>query len=392
MDEWKETRCAWESECKLAKMQAEDDEKKAKKLFSNGDREGAIALLRAAETPVEPPSRRFIVNDATVEKLGELLVENPYGLLSYRDELYGLLTSLDRQGQEGSRSFYLTAYDGNQSYTFDRIGRGTIHAERICLSMVGGIQPGRIQEYIRGAVAGGGADDGLLQRFGLAVWPDIDADFEHVDQWPDSAAKQQAWEVFERLSNLQPDADGQSVVWRFTPEAAGIFVEWLVPFEQELRSDELHPALVSHLSKYRKLVPALALVFALVDTPDSGCLVGANEILRAIGWSEYLRTHADRLYSAATQPETAAATALLEKIKSGKLTDTDGKQLTRFTPRAIAVKHWTGLGSVETVRKAADLLDDYGWLRREGSVVASRGGRPSEWYRIHPCLLNGGIK
>jgi len=40
------------------------------------------------------PCRRFKVNDATVEKLGELLAENPNGLLMFRDELVGWLRAL----------------------------------------------------------------------------------------------------------------------------------------------------------------------------------------------------------------------------------------------------------------------------------------------------------
>jgi hypothetical protein len=159
-------------ECKVSEMAAAGREKQAKGI-ADKDKAAARALLTLESAPSEPIARRYIVNDATVEKLGELLQQNPWGTLSYRDELYGLLTSLDKQGQEGSRAFYLTSYDGNQGYTFDRIGRGTVPIPRVCLAMIGGIQPGRIQEYVRGAVAGGSADDGLLQRFGLTVWPDV---------------------------------------------------------------------------------------------------------------------------------------------------------------------------------------------------------------------------
>ena len=41
-----------------------------------------------------------MVNDSTVEKLGELLNENPNGLLVFRDELTGFLRQLDRDGHE----------------------------------------------------------------------------------------------------------------------------------------------------------------------------------------------------------------------------------------------------------------------------------------------------
>jgi hypothetical protein len=124
-----------------------------------------------------------------------------------------------------------------------------------------------------------------------------------------------AWAVFDRLAQLQPASDSEPVIWRFTPAAQAIFVDWLVPFEIELRSDAMHPAMVSHLAKYRKLIPALALVFALIDTPDSGNLIGEDELIRALAWGKYLRTHANRLYAAAVTPETTDAATLLSKIR-----------------------------------------------------------------------------
>ena len=76
--------------------------------------------------------------DATFEAFGEILIENPWGTMAYRDELSGLLRSLDKEGQEGARAFYLQGYDGNQSYTFDRIGRGrNLHIPAVCISMLG---------------------------------------------------------------------------------------------------------------------------------------------------------------------------------------------------------------------------------------------------------------
>jgi putative DNA primase/helicase len=382
---WKAAHEAWQLDCKVSAMQIDANEKKAKGLAGK-DPAAARALLEPADLPAEPMARRFIVNDATVEKLGELMQHNEWGTLGYRDELYGLLTGLDKPGQEGLRAFYLQSYDGNQSYTFGRIMRGTVHIPRVCLAMIGGIQPGRIQEYVRAAVAGGSGDDGLLQRFGLAVWPDVTGEFVHVDQWPDTLARQTAWAVFDRLAELQPASETEPVVWRFDDAAQALFVEWLVPFEMELRGDDLHPAMVSHLSKYRKLIPALALVLALIDTPDSGGVIHEGELLRALAWGEYLRSHANRLYAAAVTPETTDAATLLARIRSGKLTDRDGVLLDSFTPRQVALKGWAGLGTPEAVRKAADVLVDYDWLRRDvvQSAEALGRGRPSERYTVNP--------
>ena len=318
------------------------------------------------------------------------MVENPWGLLVYRDEVHGLLCSMDRQGQEGARGFYLTGYDGNQGHAVDRIGRGHSYVPRVCMAMLGGIQPGKVQSYVREAVNGGAGDDGLLQRFGLAVWPDVEREFKLVDRWPDTPAKQAAWAVFERLNRLLPATDDDPQEWRFSPDAQAIFYEWLIPFETGIRGEDLHPALVSHLAKWRKLIPALALIFALVDTPDSSGVIHERELIRALAWAEYLRPHAERLYAAALIPETTGAHALLAKIKGRKLCDGDGVQWDTFTPRLVAVKSWAGLNSVDSVRKAAELLADYGWLARETAPTGSAGGRPSERYLIHPALLSGG--
>ena len=388
-EHWQAAHEAWELDTKVAEMACKAKEKQAASLAAK-DPAKARSLLAPTDEPAEPTVRRYVVNDSTVEALADLLVENPWGVLVYRDEVHGLLCSMDRQGQEGARGFYLTGYDGNQGHAVDRIGRGHSYVPRVCMAMLGGIQPGKVQSYVREAVNGGAGDDGLLQRFGLAVWPDIDREFKLVDRWPDTPAKQAAWAVFERLNQLQPATDDEPQEWRFSTEAQATFYEWLIPFETGIRGDDVHPALVSHLAKWRKLIPALALIFALVDTPGSNGVIHERELHRALAWADYLRPHAERLYAAALVPETTGAHALLAKIKGGKLCDGDGVQWDSFTPRLVAVKHWAGLGTPDAVRKAADLLADYGWLARETIPTGSTGGRPSERYLVHPALLAGG--
>ncbi len=383
---WEAALHEWALDRKVAELASADREKNAKRVVGK-DQAKARALLQPDQVVKEPTRREFIVNDATVEALGEVLAVNPWGTLAYRDEIYGMLTSLDRQGQEGSRAFYLTGYDGDKGHTSLRITRGETYIPRVCIAMLGGIQPSRIQSYVRGAVEGGAADDGLVQRFGLAVWPDVDAAFKYVDQWPDTATRQAAFAVFERLALLQPLNDDEPQEWRFSPEAQALFIEWYTASRLELKRGELHPAMESHLSKYAKLIPSLALIFALVDAPDGNHVIHEREFLRALAWGEYLRTHAERLYSAATRPETVGASSLLTKIATGKLIDRDGVIADHFTPRQIAVKSWAGLTSPDDVRKAADLLAEFDWLRRECTTPGPSGGRPSERYLINPAAL-----
>jgi len=373
----------------LDELAEKDTKDKAQKLVKAGKYIEAKQLLSegAEQSPQSPPPlRRYKVTDSTVEALGEILIENPWGVLCYRDELHGLLRSLDKEGQEGARAFYLQAYDGNQGYTFDRIMRGrNLHIPAVCVAMLGGIQPGKLQSYIHDAVKGGAGDDGLLQRFGLLVWPDIEPTWRNVDRYPDTDAKNEAFETFKRLDALPGSADPETgetapTEYRFAADAQAEFDDWRHGFETALRSGEHHPAMESHLSKYRKLVPALALVCALADGED---VVSLDALLRALAWAEYLQSHAMRAYAAGTRAQTDGARALLGKIKTGKLKD-------GFTPRDVYNNGWSLLTDKAEVQKATDLLCDLGYLRMIQHAPGAAGGRPSFSFEINPAILAGG--
>lgn len=376
-----------------AKLRAMTEKKiagEAEKAVKKGDIEKARHLMMEAADAIDddpPEPRRYKVTDASVEALGEILMSNPWGVLAYRDELNGLLRALDKEGQEGARAFYLQGYDGNQGYTFDRIGRGmNRRIPAVCIALLGGIQPGKLQAYIHDAVSGGAGDDGLLQRFGLMVWPDVGGQWKNVDRFPDTPARRAAFETFQRLDAMPPGTDPETgepgpAVYRYTPEAQAEFDAWRRDFETALRSGEHHPAMESHLSKYRKLVPALALVCALADGEEA---VSLNSLLRALAWAEYLQSHAARAYGAGTGPQTDAALALLDRIKAGRVPD-------GFAVRDVYLKGWAHLNTPEAVKQAAAMLSDLGHLRRFDVKPGSSGGRPTATYRINPATLPKGV-
>jgi hypothetical protein len=331
----------------------------------------------------EPVRRRYLVNDSTVEKLGEILNENPNGVLAYRDELIGLLKSLDKEGQEGARSFYLEAWAGTGRYTYDRIGRGTIDIEAAIISIIGSIQPGRLRHYLQGAVDGGEDADGLMQRFQLAVYPDISKKWKNVDRWPDTAAKSRAYDTINVLDQLDPaqigartddEDDGGIPYLRFSSAAQDVFDQWRTQLEEHLRAKIEHPAMEAHLAKYRSLIPSLALLIHLADGGTGP--VGTEALHAAIRWGQYLESHARRIYAAAVAPDTAEAVALAKKIVSGEVKD-------EFALRDVYRRGWIGLGSLEAAQRAVALLIDLDWLLE---VVAKTAGRTRTFYRISPKI------
>lgn len=322
----------------------------------------------------EPPScKRYIVNDTTVERLQEILSENPNGVLQFRDELTGFLKQMQKPGHETDRAFFLEAWDGNGSHTSDRIGRGMTHIEHACVSILGGIQPGPLLSYFSGLAHGGSGDDGLLQRFQLLVWPDVSREWENIDRFPDMNAQQAAHAVFERLRPPEGPAN-KSAFLRFSESAQVMFDKWRADLETRLRSGDEPPAIAAHLSKYRSLVPSLALLIHLAND-DSGP-VTYECAKTAIAWSEYLETHARRVYAPALHPDMESARSLATKIQEGRLGD-------EFTIKDVYKSHWSNLADSSRAKAAINILTDHYWLEvREEETE----GRKRTVYVVNPTV------
>ena len=364
-----------------SKLRGEAAKATALKILKTNPAADVTNLLRENADP-PPVCHRFIVTDTTVEALAEVLRQNPNGILAYRDELIGLLRQLDKAGNEGARDFFLTGWNGKTSWASDRIIRGlNLRVEACCISVLGGIQPGVLSSYLMQAVRGAEGDDGLFQRFSMLVWPDVDSDWENVDQWPSVTAKTQASSAFDHLKDLTAqalgatqDADGGIPYLRFNPEAQTEFDEWRKAFEKRIRSGEQHPAFEAHLAKYRKLVPSLALTFHVLDSGVGPVL--EEPLLRALSWAEYLEAHAVRVYGSLVCPEIVSAKHLLKHILANDLGSP-------FTLRDIYRKGWTGLSVREDVEKALEVLASYGWVRIENVRVGDRGPL-TQWISINP--------
>jgi putative DNA primase/helicase len=339
----------------------------------------------------EPKRARLRVSDFTVEALGELAAANPRGLFIVRDELVGLFASCDKQGHEGDRTFMLEGWNGRSKYIVDRIGRGHIQVETLCLSMFGGIQPDKLQAFLW-QQSQGLNNDGFMQRMQLLVYPDEQA-WQHVDESPDMAALEREIRLVQKLNNLDFVSAGAVQVdekdaprFMFTAKAQTIFNKWLIASETTIRTIG-EPILEEHLSKYRKLIPSLALIFHLVASLDKGDkvgMVGPVPLTLAIRWGEYLLTHAQRIYGFGGDYIHQAVVALAKKLIAAELQD-------GFTERDVYRREWAHLKDQETVRAACQELCSAGWLRQRKQD--RKLGRPnSPAYDINPDAARQAIE
>ena len=366
-------------------------EDKAKKVASGNvprdEMDAVRGKIEALEEPEEPTQKRYITSDATIEKLAEILAVNPDGILYYRDELMGWLKGLDKVGRESDRAFYLEAWNGNGSHEVDRIGRGSVHVPALCVSILGGIQPGPLTKYVGDALEEAEKADGLLQRFQVMVYPDMKG-FEPTDIAPNKKARNRAYEVFEKLAYLEVEKFGATVetvddipCLRFSPEAQQVFDAWRAEVEPRYRSGQCPAALESHMLKYRSLFASLALIFEAVDfvgDVSEGGEIREENALRAAAWCTYLETHVHRVYSPLLDTPERRAQKLLEHLQAGDIRHS-------VKTREVWRKGWPGLNTADDLREALEILEGLGWVRRF-AIKPTGGGRPSVRLHLHPDL------
>ena len=127
----------------------------------------------------------------------------------------------------------------------------------------------------------------------------------------------------------------------------------------------------SHLSKYGKAIPVLALLFELAENPHPESVsLGAWKM--AEGWATYLEGHAQRIYAPTYKPELIAAHKLADRWE-----DLPGS----FTAKNIYDRGWEQLNDANSVLSGLKVLESCGWVRK---YVKQTGGRPSEVWKKSP--------
>jgi len=327
----------------------------------------------------KPTCKRLKTNDATVEKIVDLLLENPNGLLVTRDELSGWLASLNKPGRDGDRSMFLESWNGYGSYTMDRIGRGTTHVSSLCLSVFGGIQPDKLDKLITSTLDTD--DDGLLQRFQVLIYPEIKGKWKNYDVSPNMEAHNKVVKIFNNIHNFAPCSSNSFIGLHFDNDAQVIFDSWREKLEETLRSNTINNChFEGHVAKYRSLIPSLSLIFELLNNQDCShnTQVHSPALLLAIKWSEYLLEHAKKIYKVHDYPYLLSIEAFQKKILALKIRDGD-------SVRSIGRHCWEHLRTPEEIENTLSFFVEKHWIQ---ILESSAMGRPSRFIKLNPSLLS----
>lgn len=352
--------------------------------------EDTKAKIKSLPEPNQPTMKRYETNDITTPKLAQFLAENPNGLLQFRDELTGWLKSLEADYDTNARTLILELWKGAINYEKARVGDGEIQITSGTLSIVGSIQPSKLQRYVSEAYSFDNSD-GFLQRF-LFAYPDIGKRPEKPTE-SDYRALQKGFafanDTFAKFAEY--DFNGKVTVAngdhfraiKFTPDAQAEVDEWKDETEAEAEKLQIEDeAFSSFLYKLPKNCFAVALIFHCLENinqtyfPDE--ITGATA-LKAITYIEVLKSHARRVFALGENQIFTLANTLLGKIKKGDLAQ-------GFKGREVARKQWSGLRSKDTVQDVLSLLVDYGYLRE---LKTDGEGRHTSKFYFHPSLENG---
>jgi len=286
-----------------AEMLVYEAEMKAyKKKLEKGEREKSLP-----SRPEAPIKKRYLISDATVEKVAEIMIDNPHGLALVMDELSGFFSTLSKAGREGDRSFYLEAYNGDGGKNIDRIQRGSFYVPHVCASIFGTIQPDVIFNLVAAENSGGSGGDGLLQRFQLLAIVER-SNFTPTDRAPNLTARDKYEELMHRLLYADPLEYGATEdlrekkdmpFYRFSTEANAVFNEWRTKLNKRKIEEEANPSFSSHLGKLESLFASLALILFYSDRVMG--LTDKNEVpedyaRRALKLCSFFEGQARKLY------------------------------------------------------------------------------------------------
>ena len=334
---------------------------------------------RPPETPIapqKPPYRQIIVNETTPEALHAKCMDHPCSLLNFSDELSSWFNSMEKKGHETERALWLKGWTGDQSHSIATLSRGDVYVEKLCLSVLGGMQPGRWRAYMRDVVAGS-SGDGLVQRLQLAIWPD-EAEQEYTDIPADDAIAARVEARFRELIAIGEGAE-LPIVYKFTSDAQELFIAWWNRMSQKRAASRRRRSIESHYAKFKSLLPSLALIFQLFDDADQRlfdddipgpkesvpCVVNATNVQRAMAFCKWLVPHVERSYGCMLN--SVGVETLTGKIRSGKLEIKPDEWVDSFSYTDLLRKEWKGLRDKEDLMTALGILRERLWIHYNGT-------------------------
>jgi hypothetical protein len=321
--------------------------------------------------------------DTTIEKLGVLLSDSPNGILQWRDELAAWFENMQRYSGASDRPQWLEMYNGGR-IVIDRIRLDeSITVPNALVSILGGIQPGRLEAIVDGP------DDGLSARF-IFIYPNsrpLERALKSADIGKLRRAIKRLWKLQSDIHNAK---DYKPIEVSFSPAAAERFFR----FRQMTRqmSSETDGILAGWIGKADGLVARLAAILGLIDWTGEGVWIPAPESVsiddlnRACTlWTDYLLPMAKRTLGNGEPADERLAHWLIRKARSTKTRTINRRDMRRYWGLPDYAKH------KDVLNDALKILEADGLIRDARARAGASPGRRREDWEVNPLVFDSPV-
>jgi hypothetical protein len=355
-----------------------EQHKEAKKLFkeNKGPDPGA--------PPTAPVHRRAFVSDITIERLAEVLEDNPKGTLAARDELSGWLGSFSRykaaQGGSDVPNWLEMFRSGPIQYDRKTGERRTVFVPRAAVSVCGGIQPTTLAR----ALTPEHLDCGLAARLLLAMPPRLEKRWSDLEVHPNT---EDAYDkLVDKLLALKMHTSGNDLLPVVLPLSREAKQRWIEHYNRfAVEQAQAEGEIAAALSKLEGYSARLALLHHCVRQvslgTDATSPLSQSSMESGIALAGWFTYEARRIYSMLAETEEETATRrLVEYIRSR-----EGQITIRDLQRANSRKYPTAAHAQEALEALATAgLGCWAELERN----TDRGRPPGARFVLHPTPDN----
>ncbi len=331
--------------------------------------------------PEEPLLQRVVCSDTTIEKLAEILEDNPRGTLLARDELAGWLGSFTRyKGKQGGTDLpnWLEMHRAGTVVVDRKTGeRRTLFIPRAAVCIAGGIQPGVLARALTPEFL----DAGLAARLLMAMPPKLPKRWSEAEVDPE--VEQAYQKVLDQLLALGFDTSGGEKVphvLHLSAEAKAAWVAFYDAWAQEQAAAEGEVA--AALSKLEGYAARLALLHHVVTCVgldvDDRREVGTRSVQAGVELCRWFAGETRRLYATLSESAEERETRRLLEFVQGR----GG----RITVRELMRGNCRRYPDAATAEAALGRLVEGGWARWVEVPTAMKGGKPIQGVEL--CMTH----
>jgi hypothetical protein len=319
-----------------------------------------------------PPRPALFTSDATIEKLSELLRDNPRGMLMLTEEFASWIGGIDGYREAASargRGEWLQLYDGGP-HQIDRVMRGSFLVKNWSCGVLAAATPAGLRQHLRKL-----SDDGLIHRFMPVVVRRLNAD----DGDADSTAAREDWDAAITKAYRETTREERAGAVRMSAGARKLFdAERDALRELVDAAADTAPALASHLGKHPGMIARLALTYHGLD--GVGMKLDVAHMAMAIGYLRIIRSHAAALFGSilSASPAVDLARQLAASIVASRLTEGSRNAFSQHC------RMWRGASEADQ-RQAVQVLTDARWLAADEGTKPY-GGWARRWL-VNPMAI-----